>query len=111
MKYLFLTLITVCQFVSYASASGNSIETQIEVIHAQDNRVWIFFTPGISNTACTEKGSIEIQNEGVGSNPNRDLILTVAMAAQASGQSVQWITSDNCSNVGRDLVRGIRLVR
>lgn len=92
-------------------AAGISIETKITSIQVQDNRTWINISPGISSsTACSYKDGVEISNEGSGANPNRDLIMTVAISAQVSGKSVQWVTSDSCSNVGRDLIRGIILV-
>ena len=97
---------------SLSLAAGYSVETSITSIQVQDNRTWIDFDPGLGGaTTCANKTGVEISNEGSpSSNPNRDLIMSIALAAIASGKKVIWITSDNCSNVDRDLIRGVRIV-
>lgn len=89
------------------SIAATSIETTIIAIQAQDNRTWIDVTPDIGvATNCALKSSVEISN----GMENRDLIMSLAMSAMLAGKSVKWITTDICSNVNRDLVRGLKII-
>ena len=89
---------------------GYSSKTKITSIQTQHNRTYISFEPDISQTACSDKNTVEIANkESSSANPNRDWIMSIALTAFASDKYVQWITSDQCSNVGHDMVNGIKV--
>lgn len=110
LNMIILISLAFVSFKPQALAAGYSVATQITSIQVQDNRTWIYFEPSIGDvTSCGAKTSVEVSNEGAGSNPNRDLIMTVALSALATGQPVVWLTTDNCSNVNKDIVRGVKV--
>lgn len=106
-KILLFTVAVVATVFSTFSSASVSIKVNITDIQVQNNRTWINFSPEIAEaTTCSVKSSVEVSNDMT----NRDLIMSMAMAAMIAGKSVQWLTSNICSNVEKDLITGIKVL-
>ena len=107
MKKLIVALVIIGMLTPVIAFADTSEKVKITGIRVQDNRTWIFFAPS-QDLGCDAKNSVEIAN----TNPNQKLIVSVAMSAMLAGKEVFWVYSPdpaNCSNVNKNVVRGIRV--
>lgn len=99
-------------------AKGWTHSTTIEDIIVNETMVRVKITPSLTagHTVCSNKTNVEIvyphlkSGAEVPGTANRDVIMNLATAAMLSGKQVNWITTDNCSNVGADEVRGLKIL-
>ena len=103
-KILPFIIVLLVSFNVFALSSKSKITS----IHVQHNRTWIDIDTSLGDqTTCSNKFSIEVAN----TLQNRESILSAAYMAMATDMDVQWVTSSNCSNVNRDIVGGIKIVK
>lgn len=105
MKRIIVAMVLIGMLLPLTALAENSGKVEISQIRVQNNRTWIFFTPE-KDLGCTSLNSVEVAN----SNPNQKLIISVAMSAMLAGKEVSWVYApENCSNVNKNNVRGIRV--
>jgi predicted PurR-regulated permease PerM len=105
MKKIMIALVLLGMLAPLAALAETSGKVQINAIRVQDNRTWITFTP-FQDLGCDAGNAVEVAN----SNPNQKLIISVAMSAMLAGKDVFWVcTPGNCSNVNKNVVKGIKV--
>jgi hypothetical protein len=105
MKKIIVTLVLIGMLLPLVAFAENSGKVQITGVRVQDNRTWISFTPAL-DLGCNATTSVEVSNN----NPNQKLIISLATSAMLAGKEVYWVYNDgNCSNVNKNIVRGIKV--
>ena len=106
-KKVAINLVAMAGALNVLSAIAATNPVKITSIQVQHNRTWINVSPDLgATTTCSDKGAVEVSN----GMENRDLIMSLAMSAMVANKEVVFISSGLCSNVGKEVINGLRVI-